>query len=46
MGFSGLTKYYAKFREGIEYEIHLSSKLVTDAFLEWNKITKEQYDNY
>lgn len=39
-------KYYVKFAGEKPYEIKHSSKLVTETILEWNEITKEEYNAF
>ena len=39
-------QWYAKLPGGIPYLVHQSTKMVTDAWLEWIEISKEEYDEF
>jgi len=39
-------EWYVKFPGEQEYKVHHSTPMVTDAFLEWEEITEEEYSTF
>jgi hypothetical protein len=39
-------EWFCKFPGEKEYKVHHSTQMVTDAWLEWVEITKEEYDKF
>ena len=39
-------EWFCKFKGKPEYTLHHSTVLVTETYLEWNEITKEEYNEY